>query len=240
MFWPVARFIVAVPALVAIALQQSDTWKSPGTLWKVLPFLAIALVGAVEPLVNGIRDRRSTERIAREATIREMLGERLAQIEGLTAIPCASLGASAYRLGRRRLRSNQKLHRVARLRLAPQPASNVKWCVGKGVVGVCAQRQLDVTIDVFSLHQPYASVDDWARLGTDVTLGLTWQECELLRGKHGHIVATPVNHPKSGRVIGVVTIDGPPQASAALDTGPVCDIVRQAATAVARELATAH
>lgn len=236
MFWPVARFVVAVPALVLIALQQSQTWKDPETFWKVVPFLAIALVGAVEPLVNGIRDRRSTLRVAGEGTIREMLGERLAQIERLTAIPCAALGASAYRLGRRRLRGPRKLHRVSRLRLAPQPSSNVKWFVGKGVVGLCAQRELDVTIDVLSHHQPYDSPDHWAKLSSDVTLGLTWQECQLLRGKHGYIVATPVNHPRSGKVIGVVTVDGPPEASAALDTGPVREVVRQAAAAIAREL----
>ena len=236
MFWPVARFVVAVPALIAIALQQSNTWHDPSVTWKTIPFLAIAFVGAVEPLVNGIRDRRSTSRVARETALREMLGERLAQIERLTAIPCADLGISMYRVGRRRPRGERRLHRVVRLRLAPQPASNVAWCIGKGVVGLCALRQTDLTLDVFGLHDPYRSPAEWARLGSDVTLGLTWEECQLLRGKHGYIVATPINDPSSGRVVGVVTIDGPPQASAALDSGPVQDVVRQAAPAVGREL----
>ncbi len=236
MFWPVARFVVAVPAIVLVALQQSNTWEDPSTFWKVVPFLAIAFVGAIEPLVTGIRDRRSTRRVARETTVREMLGERLAQLERLTAIPCADLGASVYRLGRKRWFRPRRIHRVARLRLSPQPTSNVKWIVGKGVVGVCAQRELDVTFDVYALHSPYKTSAEWEKLSTDVTLGMTWDECSLLKGKHGHIIATPVNDPKSGRVIGVVTVEGRPEASAALDTQPARDILRQAATAVAREV----
>lgn len=237
MFWPVLRFVVVVPALVAIALQQAEIWEEPDAVWKLGPFLAVALVGAVEPLVTGIRDRRGARRVAREVTVREMLGQGLAQIEGLTRIPCAKLGASAYCLGRKRFRGPQRLHRIARLRLAPQPASNVDWFVGKGVVGLCARREMDVTIDVFGLHEPYRAADEWAHLDSATTLGLSWQECELLRGKHGFIVATPVNDPASGRVIGVVTIDGPPLGSAALDTGSVCAVVRQLATVVARGIA---
>lgn len=236
MFWPILRFVIVVPALVAIALQQAEVWKNPSDRSKVGLFVTVALVGAVEPLVKDIRDRRSTVRIAREATIREMLGEALAAIAVITKIPCSKLGMSAFQLRRRAWSKDGKLCRIARLRLSPQPDSNINWSVGKGVVGWCAKREIDVAIDVFDLHAGHRSEDEWGRLGPETTLGLSWEECELLRDKHGYIVATPINHPRSGRVIGVVTVDGPPVDSGALDTGAVRNVVRQAATAVARSI----
>ena len=221
--------------LVLIALQQSNTWKDPSTFAKAGPFLVLALIGSIEPLGSTIRDRTTTRRIRRESTIREMLGEKVARIGSLTKIPCADLGASVYKLGRWRP-GRRRLLRVARLRLAPQPASNVSWRVGKGVVGLCAQVEADIAIDVFSLHRSITTPEMWDKQTTDITLGLNWNEYERLRGKHGHIIGTPINHPQTGKIVGVVTLDGLPQQSAVLDTTPVRDILREAATACAREL----
>ena len=237
MFWPITRFAIAAPALTVIALQQSNTWKDPSTFWQAGPFLALAFAGTIEPLVSGVRENVATRRIRREVTCREILGEMVARAEELTAIMCADLGASAFKLrwwrpGRRRLR------RVARLRLAPQPPSNVSWCVGKGVVGLCVQHQSDVVYDVFQLHDAIGTPEEWDQLAADVdvSLGLKWDECEMLRGKHGHILGTPINHPRTGKIIGVVTLDGPPEQSAVLDTNDIRKILRKAATACAREL----
>ena len=234
MFWPITRFAIAVPALVMIALQQSNTWSSPSTLWQATPFLIIALVGAVEPFVAGIRERITTLRIDREVTFREILGELLARVEYLTTIPCAELGTSVYKMGRWRP-GQRRLQRVARLRLAPRPASNVAWFMGKGVVGLCAELQTDVVCDVFRLQPAITTPDEWEQLPGDITLGLGWDEYELVRGKHGHILGTPINHPRSGRIIGVVTLDGLPEQSAVLDTETVRQSLREAATACARQ-----
>lgn len=235
MIWPILQFAIAVPALVMIALQQSNTWKYPSTMWQAVPFLAVALVGTIAPLVVGIREHVSHRRIDREVTCREILGGMVASVEELTAIMCADLGASVYKLRwwrpyRRRLR------RVARLRLAPQPSSNISWYVGKGVVGLCAQSQTDVVKDVYRLHDPIRTPEEWGQLPPDITLGLGWEECELLRGKHGYVLGTPINHPRTGKIIGVVTLDGPPQQSAALDTNEVRQLLRKAATECAREI----
>lgn len=235
MIWPIVRFSIAAPALVLIALQQSDTWKDPNTFWQAVPFLAVALAGTFEPLVAGIREHVSARRIEREVTCREILGVMVARVEELTAIMCADLGASVYKLrwwrpGRRRLR------RVARLRLAPQPASNVSWCIGKGVVGLCAQSQTDVAKDVYRLHDPIRTSEEWSQLPLDITLGLDWEECESLRGKHGHVLGTPINHPRTGKTIGVVTLDGPPEESSVLDANETRQILREAATECAREI----
>lgn len=221
--------------LVMIALQQSNTWEDPSTSAQAGPFLVLALIGSIEPLGTSIRDRTNARRTRRESTIREMLGEKIATIGRLTTIPCADLGASVYKLGRWRP-GQRKLKRVARLRLAPKPASNISWRVGKGVVGLCAQREIDVAVDVFNLHNPITTPEVWDQQTTNITLGLNWKECEQLRGKHGHIIGTPINHPQTGKIIGVVTVDGLPQQSAALDTKPVREILREAATACARAL----
>lgn len=234
MIWPILRFAIAVPALVMIALQQSNTWKDPNTVWQAVPFLLVALLGTIHPLVTGIRERVSARRIKREVTYREILGELVAKVEKLTAVGCADLGASVFKLrwwrpGRRRLR------RVARLRLAPQPTSNISWYVGKGVVGLCAQNQADVAKDVYCLHGPIRTREEWGQLSSDITLGLGWEECESLRGKHGHVLATPINHPRTEKIVGVVTLDGPPEQSAVLDTKQIREILRETAAACARE-----
>ena len=215
MIWPILRFSIAAPSLVMIALQQSNTWKDPNAVWQVVPFLLVALLGTIHPLVVGIRERVSARRINREVTCREILGELVARVEELTAVRCADLGTSVFKLrwwrpGRRRLR------RVARLRLSPQPTSNISWYVGKGVVGLCAQSQTDVAKDVYCLHGRIRTPEEWDQLSPDITLGLGWEECKSLRGKHGHVLGTPINHPRTGKIVGVVTLDGPPGQSAVL------------------------
>jgi hypothetical protein len=236
MIWPIARFCLAVPALVVIALQQSQVWRDPEPQWKVLPFLAIASVGAVEPLINGVRERWAQNRVYRHSELVEILGECLARLEELTSIPCSRMGMSAYRLGRARPRSKRRLHRVVRLRLSPRPITTCAWVVGKGVIGACAEKRDDITVNVYDSQGIIADENEWLQAPIESTLGMDWIEAFPLRGRHGVIVATPLYAPRSTRIIGVLSVDGPVHGSSALDSGPVRDALHQTAASVAKVL----
>lgn len=240
MAWAVLRLALLIGSAIPLALKQAGAWKSPPEQLLVLCLLLIALVGAGEPFFARMRDRANRIAADELERTRQVMLMALVEIAHLVSLPCKDVGIHLFVVKDRfpqRFRESV-LERKLRVRLSSMPvSSDVRWTIGKGVVGACWQQQRDQVVDLDGLHSAYygADAEEWDRLSASVTLGLTFQDFERTRAKYGVVVATPVTRPLGG-VVGIVAVDGPCGGSSALDSGPVKAAVRRVADDLQRHL----
>lgn len=240
MAWAFVRLSLLIGAAIPLALRQAEVWKKPPEELVVLCLLTIALVGAGEPFVARMNERRRRVVADQMEQLKQRMTLALVDIAHLVSLPCQDIGVHLYVVQHpspKRLRKPH-LDRLLRVRLSSVPvSSDIRWSRGKGVVGSCWQQERDLAIDLHVLHEPHYACDEhgWQALPPEVTLQMTFSDFERTRGKYGVVLATPMTR-ELGGVIGVVTVDGPCGRSAALDTGPVRTALRRLADDMRRDL----
>lgn len=127
------------------------------------------------------------------------------------------------------------MHRLARERFEPLPlASEVRWTLGKGVIGVCWQSGREQVVQTEKIDQRWGGCteEQWRNARADTRMGLPYDDYMKIANKYGTVVAVPIKDRKE-HVIGVVTLDGPPGNHAALSRREVVRDVANAALMVA-------
>ena len=240
MVWAFIRFGLLIAAAIPLALRQAMVWENPPEQLVIGCFLTIAFVGAIEPFVARIRDKR--KRLADEQLerIRQVMLMALSDISDIASLGCQDLGVHLFVPKHRFPRGLREptLERLLRVRLSSVPVpSEVNWIRGKGIVGSCWLQERDVGMDLHGLHSLHYGCDEahWAKVPEAVRMGMTYQDFQRTQGKHGWVLATPITRSVGG-VVGIISVDGPCGSSSALDTGRVRAALRRLADDVERHL----
>jgi len=83
-------------------------------------------------------------------------------------------------------------HRSVSLR--HEGPSNVKWTIGKGVMGACWQDESPKFKDLTQLTNKYGQIGntEWNALGGTVTMGLSYEDWKATKRKYRAVAAVPV------------------------------------------------
>lgn len=232
--------VVAAAVAMALSLVEADLWTvDSGT--RLTLILAAAAIGVAATVLAAFGEFLRQRGEARADHARAILVPLAFVLQDMTRIDVRDLGIAAY------LRQRpwwwpfrERLCRVYRERARLASASGVRWRPGKGVIGRCVELGQDVCVDLAGLDDLLADVtpEQWADLDGDLTLGLTVAEHRRLRGKYGSVLATPilVEYPTGTRVVGGLTVDGPPGSYDLLASRQVRAQVASAAELLADQL----
>jgi hypothetical protein len=208
-----ALAVVSIGAGAGLSLQGAGVWHSTRrqTISLVVIVAVIALGSSITSAVSEHKRSKAAEQRQRIAYILRAAAYAVAD---LTAIDVRELGLSAFvverkwqRIGPRVLR---RLHRE-RASFSPPPTA-IEWRPGRGVIGLCVARERDFGRDVGADYQRWENCtqEQWAtQVPEDVKMGLTFEQFNLIKGKYGSCVATPMVTENPVKVIGCVAIDGP-------------------------------
>ena len=235
----IAWAVVAAGAALGLAFDQAEVWQvARGT--KVALIVAAALISVGSTLTAAVGEYRRQRGDALAGHARAILVPLAFVLQDMTGIDVRDQGLAAYVV--RRVwwwPSRRRLVRIYRERPRLSSASGVEWRPGVGVIGRCVVLGQDVCVDIASLDDLLTGVTaaEWSTLDEDVTLGLTWEEHRRLRGRYSVVLATPilVEYPSGGRVVGCISVDGPPGS---YDRIVASDVRAQAAAAA--ELLAEH
>jgi hypothetical protein len=235
-----AAVIVAVVG-IGLGLHEMGISTLPSALAAglLIAGVLVAFVTAAEAAVDQRRHGRVAE--LREQA-RAVLAPLLIELEEQTGINARELGVAAYRIRKPIWPFGKtRLERLLRLQLLIKVASGIVWRPGVGVVGQCIQRGEDVVENLATLDEQLASVtpDEWDSLGDDLTYGFTYAEFQRVRGKYGVVLASPMikETPLGSRVVGCVSVDGPPGSFQALASTEIRALVAAAAVTLAAVVA---
>ena len=215
-WWRMIAAATTAGAATALGLQQVGLWNASRPVDAALVMLGTTagFATATEAAWDDHRRRKGED--LRES-VRAVLSPLLFDLQDATGISARRLGVAAYR----RHSSiwpwrPERLERLLRLRPVNQGASGIVWRPGVGVIGQCVERGEDVIEDLATLDEQLADVgaDEWSTLASDLTYGFTFDEYQRVRGKYGVVLATPIIHetPAGSRIVGCVSVDGPPDS----------------------------
>jgi hypothetical protein len=240
-WWRVSTAVIVGIVGIGLGLHEMGTWTLPGWLSAALLIagVLVAFVTATEAAIDQRRHGRVAE--LREQA-RAVLAPLLLEIEEATGIGARQLGVAAYRIRKPVLPfGKDRLERLLRLQLIIRVASGIVWRPGVGVIGQCVARGEDVVENLTTLDEQLAGVSpaDWDSLGDDLTYGFTYAEFQRVRGKYGVVLASPMirETPLGSRVVGCISVDGPPGSFQALASEEIRGLVAAAAVTLAAVVA---
>lgn len=186
--------------------------------------IAAGLWQSVRPGLEAARAARITER---DRQLALKFRAHMWAIAGISGVDVRDLGMSLYVL-RRRLLRGPVLERLLRERQLPSVLpTSVSWRPGKGIVGACVQERRALARDVGLDHEAFGDATraewDTGVVPDDVKQGMSYDEFERITGKYGAIFAVPLIDPtgRTGRVIGCLSLDGPPGSFPRLDVDAI-------------------
>jgi hypothetical protein len=240
-WWRVAAAAIAAAVGIGLGLNEMGTWTLPSWLAAglLIAGVLVAFITAAEAAVDQRRHGRIAE--LREQA-RAVLAPLLLELEEATGINARQLGVAAYRIRKPTWPfGKERLERLLRLQLLIRVASGIVWRPGVGVIGQCVRRGEDVVENLATLDEQLGSVspDDWGSLGDDLTYGFSYAEFQRVRGKYGVVLASPMikETPLGSRVVGCVSVDGPPGSFQALASDEIRGLVAAAAVTLAAVVA---
>ena len=222
------RIFLAVAAL-ALAVVQSVIVTGVRH-WSPLIAVAAATGVGLLAFIDNIRQAsaryQAAQRNAARTTMQQELITAMYLITEARTVKLIDLGASVFNVRRYwTLRSalipipwlpwrEQRLHRILRFRLSPNPqTSRVKWTRGKGAIGQCWERQMAVWVDrretIAQFGEGKYPADDaaFSQLAPAQRLGFTRVEFRQLIDRYGEILAVPIVGKYSGKFLGVLSLD---------------------------------
>lgn len=204
----VLPLVAAAFASTSIALHEADIWHLTRRE-RVVAVMVLAGVGLAESLARVIGGVVRERHLRQARWFSETLRALLVQVVQASGLDWTAVGVNAF-LVRRRFRwfGDEVLQRVGRERIrSTPPPSNVRWTAGKGVIGRCWALGTDLGVDLRHHFRDVegSSAEEWARLGDEERLGLTYEDFQRTR-QHGVVVATPVLD-RFDTVIGVISAD---------------------------------
>jgi hypothetical protein len=240
-WWRVCAAAIAAAVGIGLGLNEMGTWTLPSWFASTLLIagVLVAFVTAAEAAVDQRRHGRVAE--LREQA-RAVLAPLLLELEEATGINARQLGVAAYRIRKPIWPfGKERLERLLRLQLLIRVASGIVWRPGVGVIGQCVLRGEDVVENLATLDEQLGSVspEDWASLGPDLTYGFSYNEFQRVRGKYGVVLASPMirETPLGSRVVGCISVDGPPGSFQALASEEIRGLVAAAAVTLAAVVA---
>jgi hypothetical protein len=240
-WWRVSAAAIAAVVGVGLGLHEMGTWALPG--WLSTSLLTTGVLVAFATATEAAIDERRHGHVAElREQARAVLAPLLLEIEEATGINARQLGVAAYRIRKPVWPfSKEHLERLLRMQLVIRVASGIVWRPGVGVIGQCVARGEDVVENLAILDEQLADVSpaDWDSLGDDLTYGFSYAEFQRVRGKYGVVLASPMikETPLGSRVVGCVSVDGPPGSFQALASEEIRALVAAAAVTLAAVVA---
>jgi hypothetical protein len=237
----VAAAIIAATVGIGLGLHELGAWTLP--TWLAVSLLVAGVLVAFITATEAAVDQRRHGRIAElREQARAVLAPLLLELEEATGINARQLGVAAYRIRKPIWPFGKpRLERLLRLQLVIRVASGIVWRPGVGVIGQCVERGADVVENLATLDEQLASVApaEWDSLGEDLTYGFTYAEFQRVRGKYGVVLASPMikETPLGSRVVGCVSVDGPPGSFQVLASDEIRGLVAAAAVTLAAVVA---
>lgn len=158
-----------------------------------------------------IADRRSGSELS-ESLWRYCCGTLL-EAETETGVPFRDMGVSIFRVTTLPpVVGTEYLVREVRFRLeAPQPA-DIDWTLGKGAIGRAWALRKRQHCDWQPIARRWGQMStvpeaDWAGLTEEQRWGFSRDEFRTMSGKYAEILAVPINHPKTGAIMGCMALD---------------------------------
>jgi hypothetical protein len=240
-WWRVSAAVIVAVVGVSLGLHEIGTWTLPGWLAAGL-LIAGALVAFVTAAEAAVDQRRHGRVAELREQARAVLAPLLLELEEATRINARQLGVAAYRVRKPAGPfGKERLERLLRLQLVIRVASGIVWRPGVGVIGQCVVRGEDVVENLATLDEQLAGVSpaDWESLGDDLTYGFSYAEFQRVRGKYGVVLASPMikETPLGSRVVGCISVDGPPGSFQALASEEIRGFVAAAAVTLAAVVA---
>jgi len=112
-----------------------------------------------------------------------------------------------------------RLRRIERVRLAERAPCRVRWTFKKGAIGECWSERKQIGFNCWEKYGDFLTYDqkhrpigvdingtEWAELGSDIRLGLTFREFGEIAGKYGAVIVTPL-YLAGKRWLGCITLD---------------------------------
>jgi hypothetical protein len=203
--WANARTtaVIVFPILVVLAQGgiPSGTWWDQG--WDVPVLIAVlAGIGTVAEGIRALTAAGAREREETEADLRRLARRALGPINSLLPnVPIVELGVHIW------VTDDNRLKRLVKYTIEQQRAQTpIRWCRGKGVIGVAWDSGAPLTADLTEL---YAEADrlsphEFDALDPEHRYGLTHAEVRV-GGRYRTVLAHPLT--ADGDVIGVLSVD---------------------------------
>jgi hypothetical protein len=247
----VVRGVLVAAALAAPILAGANT---PDGFWtnhhEILFVSVIAGVVAAgwDPIIRELGQSGRRRRTKCEYYSRLAVAALLVSLVEMTGTDWRDTGVYVYQVRRGRVPLLRQLTRICELRLRriSSDMSDVRWSFGRGVVGKCWAEQENVVIDWSEVSQNLAAEIEhiganssiaaekaWRKISKENRWGLTYRQYRDSQA-YKRIASYPVKNPQ-GRMIGVLSIDGPID-KARLEAVDVLQVVNAAAATVAGHL----
>jgi hypothetical protein len=209
----VALAAASIGAGAGLSLRATGIWHATRrqTISLVVIVAVIALWSSITSAVSEYRRVKAAEQQQRVTYILRAAAYTIADVTGIAV---RQVGLSAYVIERKWHWIGPKvLRRLHRERAAfwPPPTA-IEWRPGKGVIGLCVARERDFGRDVGADYSRWRDCTEaqWITdVPEDVKMGLNFEEFNLIKGKYGACVATPMVNLDPVKVVGCVAIDGP-------------------------------
>jgi len=209
----VSAAVLAAGGTAGTAAQQADKWDGrPGLiLWACICVPGgVAVADQVRLMYN---ERKAGPRAARQEAIDIALVDALLQVSDLTGYNKWGVGVTAWGVKRRGFRRTPVLERLGRRRFTDRPApSNITWTKGKGIIGLCWEREAEVHKDLRGACARYPqgniTASRFAEITEDLRQGMSLEELQKMIGKYGEVLAVPMKD-RNGSFIGCIAVDIP-------------------------------
>lgn len=167
-------------------------------------------------------------RAPRDRQLQQVVNSGYLKLSRTTGINIEHLGLHAYRI-RRRFCRRAILERIADLRFKIPPPTHMTWTKGKGVIGICWQKEQWAIADTKKAYEQaqVISADGWPSTDKLITMGLTQEQLERTKD-YGVIATQPIfqfNVPR--KIVGCLAVTAPTGNDAKLDTQAVKELLSE-------------